>query len=81
MIGSAALAAFIAHLAFPVLLYLGWARGTAGPRTLAMFALVGAAAWLGLPLMGGGLFVTPAFACLDVVLVLVVFRGDVRLTG
>ena len=78
MAGSAAIAGVIAHVAFWVLLALGWRELRQG--TIAVFATAWAAGWLALPLIDGALFFVPLVAVLDVVLVLLVFKGDVRLT-
>lgn len=75
-------AAWIARLAFPALLIVGWMRGELGPKAALVFVILGLAAWFGLPrlLPNGENYVTSALALLDVVLVLAVFKGDVRLT-
>lgn len=81
MIGTPLLGAFVAHLAFWVLLALGLAYGDFGKgRAAAMVGLwiVGFAglpriAWWAAPL------VTSWVAVLDVALVFAVFKGDVRL--
>ncbi len=78
MAGSAAIAGVIAHVAFWVLLVIGWRE--VGGRTMAAFAAVWIAGWLGLPLLHGELLFVPLVAVLDIVLVLLVFKGDVRLT-
>jgi hypothetical protein len=78
--GSVGVAAWIARLAFPALLVGGWLSGELGPKTTMIFALLGVAVWFGLPqLPGGENFVTSALAVIDIVLVLAVFRGDVRI--
>jgi hypothetical protein len=79
--GSIGIAGWIATLAFPILLALGWMRGELGATSTGVFAIIGLLAWLGLPHMAsnGGLYVTPALALLDIVLVFVVFKGDVRI--
>jgi hypothetical protein len=80
MVGSVAVAAWIAIVAFPVLLVWGWLSGELGVKALVIFALMGLAAWLGLSrLAAGGNFVTPVLAVIDIALVLVVFKGDVRI--
>lgn len=79
--GSAGIAAWIALFAFPALLILGWARGDLGPKALALFLPLGALVWFGLPRISppGANYVTPALAVLDIALVFIVFKGDVRL--
>lgn len=49
---------------------------------IAKAAFVGLVAWFGLPLLsrGAGALVTPTLALIDIALVLVVFKGDVRIT-
>jgi hypothetical protein len=81
-VGSVGIGAWIARLAFPTLLLFGWARGELGPRSLTVFVLLGLSVWIGLPrlLPNGGDFVTSALAVLDIALVLIVFKGDVRIT-
>ena len=78
MTGSAGIAGLIAHVGFWLLLAIGW-RELRG-RTIALFVTAWLAAWVGLPLIGGELFFVPLVAVLDIILVLVVFNGDVRLT-
>jgi hypothetical protein len=70
----------IPKLAFVGLLIAAVVSREAGRTGVAVFLALGAAAWFGLPyLPRGSDFVTPALAIIDVVLVLIVFRGDVRL--
>ena len=75
-------AAWIARLLFVALLLLAAAREDLGPRGLATFVLLGGLAWFGLPyfVTGGGSYVTSALAILDIALVFVVFKGDVKIT-
>ena len=79
--GSAGIASWIAVVAFPTLIVIGWARGELSPKSAVGWACVGLLVWLGLPrvLTSGSYFVTSALAVLDIALVLVVFRGDVRI--
>jgi hypothetical protein len=80
--GSVSVAAWIARLAFPILLLSGWMRGELSPKRTGLFLVLGLVAWIGLPRIvpNGELFVTSVLALLDVVLVLIVFKGDVRLS-
>ena len=78
MVGSIAVAAWVAKLAFVALLVLGIAYDEIGCRGAAVFVMLGAAAWFGLPSIGAGAFVTSALALVDVALVFVVFKGDLR---
>ena len=80
--GSVTVAAWIARLAFPALLIMGWLKGELGPKVLGLFVILGCVSWFGLPRLmpTGELFVTSALASLDIALVLMVFKGDVRIT-
>jgi hypothetical protein len=78
--GSVGLAAWIARLAFPILLARGWLSGELGPKATAVFVALGLLAWIGLPLLPNGVnFVTSALAVLDIGLVLLVFKRDIRI--
>ena len=79
MVGSIAVAAWVAKLAFVLLLTLGIAYDELGYRGCTMFVVLGAAAWFGLPSIGGEALVTTALALIDVALVFVVFKGDVKI--
>ena len=76
--GSAGVATLVAQVAFIVVLILGWEE--LGPRGGVVFLVL----WLA-PLFGrdhvpyGPELFTPYLAILDIVLVLIVFKGDVRL--
>lgn len=79
MPGSPAIAGAVAHLAFWVLVARAWMeRGL--PLPLA-FSGLWVAGYLGLPALGASLFFLPYVAVLDIALVLIVFKGDVRLLG
>jgi hypothetical protein len=55
--------------------------GELGIKGAAIFVTVWLAAYIGLPLVSfGSLFLTPLVAVLDVVLVFLVLKGDVRLS-
>ena len=79
--GSVTVAAWIAALAFPTLLVWGLAAQELGPRTAFTLAAIAIAPWFGLPRLSsaGGYLVTPALAVLDIVLVLMVFKRDIRI--
>jgi hypothetical protein len=79
--GSAGIASWIAVVAFPTLIVIGWARGELTSKSAGGWASVGLLVWLGLPRVvpSGSYFVTSAVAILDVALVFVVFKGDVRI--
>jgi hypothetical protein len=76
--GSAALGALIAHAAFWVLLVRGWLGGELGTTAASVFL----ALWLALAVASQLPYLPFAsvVALLDVVLVLIVFKGDVKLT-
>jgi len=78
--GSSVIAAWIAHAAFWVLMLWGWATDALGVTTVAIFMLLWLVAFIGLPYLpyGGALFPS-CVAVLDIALVLVIFKGDVRL--
>jgi hypothetical protein len=70
--------AWIAHIAFVVLMVIGWVFGELGPRAAgAIVALwcAGLIAAVYFPLLP----FSSVVALLDIVLVLLVFKGDVRL--
>ena len=75
MVGSVAGAALVAKVAFVALLVLGVAWDQLSPRAAKIYALLGTAAWFGLPFVLGGALVTPVMAALDVALTLSVFKG------
>ena len=77
---SAGIAAWIAHLAFWVLLGYGWAWDDLGPRGLAVFVGLWIAGYVGLQYvpLGSAMFFSYV-AILDITLVFLVFKGDVRL--
>jgi hypothetical protein len=79
MIGSPVIAGWIAHLAFWALLTWGWMIGELGIRASAAVLAVWLIIFAGLvriPYIPFASFV----AVLDIVLVFVIFKSDVRLT-
>ena len=65
---------------FVVLLIWGWASGELGSKALVVFVALAAVAWIGLPRIANGAnFVTVVLALLDIALVLIVFKGDLRI--
>jgi hypothetical protein len=80
--GSQVVGAWIAQLAFWVLLALGIAYGELTRKGAAIFVALWLMGALGLPRLSSfmGLFVTPYVAVLDIVLVFIVFKGDVKLS-
>jgi hypothetical protein len=82
MIGSASVAAWIAHLAFWILLIWGCVFGELRAKGLAIFVLLWFGGSYGLPLLhpyGATLF-SSYVAVLDVILVLMIFKGDIPVT-
>ena len=79
--GSPQIGQWIAALAFPTLLVLGLISDEVRPRWVVLFAILGVAAWIVLPRFppSGGYLVTPVLATLDIVLVLMVFKRDIRI--
>jgi hypothetical protein len=82
MVGSPAVAAAAAQFGFWVLLALGAYYGELNRKWLAAFVALWAAGSFGLPRLGpySGLYVTTWIAVLDIALVLMVFRKDIRLS-
>jgi hypothetical protein len=79
--GSPLVAGWIAHIAFWTLLGIGAWSENLGPKLIATFLVLWVAAMFGVPYLpvAGGLS-TSFIAILDVVLVFIVFKGDIRLT-
>lgn len=80
--GSAGIAARVAHLAFWALLFYGWAWEEIDLSGIVVFLLLWVAGLYGLPYLvayGDALF-APFVAVLDIALVFLIFKGDVRLT-
>lgn len=82
MIDSPLVGTFIAHAAFWVLLVIGIVQGALGRVTAGVFLGLWLAGYIVLPRLAWWTygFVTPWVAVLDIVLVLAVYKGDVRLT-
>ena len=78
---SATVAGWIAQVAFWTLLVIGAWSEDLGRRTLGLFVVLWLAGMFGLPHVsfGAGLS-TPFVAVLDIALVFLVFKGDIRLT-
>ena len=64
---------------FWILLIAGWMMRELSVRSTVVFVVLFAAGILGSPYVLGGALLTPYLAILDIVLVLVVFKGDVTL--
>jgi hypothetical protein len=80
-VGSPQLGQWIAGIAFPTLLILGYISDELRPKWIAAFAVLGVAAWIGLPRLppSGSYLVSPVLGILDIVLVLMVFKRDIRI--
>ena len=79
--GSPAVAGWIAHVLFWGLLVFGWLRDDLGARGIGAFLVLWLAGLYGLPFLRFGAAPFSSFvAVLDIALVLVVFKGDLRLT-
>jgi hypothetical protein len=76
--GSAGLAAWVAHGAFGALLAIGWFSDELGVRGAAVFVVLWLTGFFGLPFLpyGEALF-APFVAVLDIILVFIIFKGDV----
>ena len=75
------MAGWIAHIGFWTLLIVGAWSEDLGPKSLGVCVVLWLAGVFGLPHVsfGAGLS-TPLIAVLDIVLVFLVFKGDIRLT-
>jgi hypothetical protein len=80
MIDSSGVAGWIAQIVFWALILLGVGSGELEIKGAAIFVTIWLAAYIGLPLVSLGLLLTPCVAVLDVVLVFLVLKGDVRLS-
>lgn len=78
---SSGIAALIAHAGFWTLLAYGWFWEEIRLTGLAVFLLLWTLGWSALPWFtyGDGMFVSYV-AILDIALVFMIFKGDVRLT-
>jgi hypothetical protein len=83
VVGSPLIAAWIAHATFWSLLLYGWAVGELSRQKLAIFLLLWFAGRVSLPYVpyepAHAMF-SSFVAVLDIALVFVIFRSDVRLT-
>lgn len=82
MVGSASVAGYVAHVLFWAVLGIGAVFGELGRGALVTFVLLWVCGVLGLPRVfsSGAFLVTPYIAVLDIALVFIVFKGDVRLS-
>jgi hypothetical protein len=78
---SSGIAALIAHVGFWLLLGYGWFWDELRERSLAVFLGLWLLGFFGLPFLRYGEAMFSSFvAVLDVALVFMIFKGDVRLT-
>lgn len=82
MIGSPLVGAWIAQLAFWVLIALGISFGALSKKAAAIFVALWVAGYVGVPRMAwwAGPMVTSYVAVLDIALVFIVLKRDVRIT-
>ena len=80
MVGSATIGAWIALIAFWLLLAFAWAFNEIELRGRLIFVGLWVGSNLALRALNASEFFPPIVALLDVVLVLLVFKGDIRLT-
>ena len=79
--GSAAVASWTAHLVFWGLVVWGLVSGQLAKGRAAVFVILWFVAPLGLPYVPYGSALFPSLVALfDIVLVFMIFKGDVRLT-
>jgi hypothetical protein len=83
MIGSPFIGAWVAQVGFWILVALGIARGALRMTSAGILVALWLAGYVGLPRIAWwtGPLVTSYVAILDIILVFVVFKGDVRLTS
>jgi uncharacterized membrane protein len=80
MTGAPLIAGWIAHIAFWVLIVAGVTFEELSRNAAATFGVIWLAGMFGLPYLPyGEFFFSPLIAILDIVLVFIVFKGDVRL--
>ena len=79
---SASVAGYVAHVAFWAVLAVGGIFGELSGRAVVIFVLLWFGGVFGLPRLSdtAGLLVTSYVAVLDIALVFIVFKGDVRLS-
>jgi uncharacterized membrane protein YGL010W len=82
VIDSAAVGAWIAQIAFWVLIALAIGSDALSKKAAAVFVVCWLAGYIGLPRISWwtGSFVTSWVAVLDIALVFIVFKGDVKIT-
>jgi hypothetical protein len=78
--GSAAIGGWIAQLVFWVLIAIGAGSRELGLKAVALFVVMWLAGFFGLPRLSlGAMLFSPYTAVLDIVLVFLIFKGDVKL--
>lgn len=78
---SSGIAALIAHLAFWLLLPYGWFWEELTGRGVVLFLALWVAGFYGLPYVPYGADLVSSYvAVLDIALIFVIFKGDVKLT-
>jgi hypothetical protein len=81
VIGSPGIAAFIAQVVFIGLIVWGWTSGELGWKSLSVFVVIFSVGfvtrWY---VQFGEWFFPPVVAVLEIVLVLLIFKGDVRIS-
>ncbi len=70
----------VALWGFWILVGLGWVLGELQPKGTATFLLLWLAGFAGSRFVFDGMLFTPYVAVLDIALVFLIFKGDVRLT-
>jgi hypothetical protein len=79
MIGTPLIAGYVAQMLFWIVLAIGAVSGEVGRRGVVLFAILWGCGVFGLGRFAAtGVLVTPFLAVLDIVLVLLVFKADVR---
>lgn len=78
--GSISVASWFAQVAFVALIVIGLWSGELRRTAATIFLALGISAWIVLPRFEDGVwFVTPVLAVLDIALVLVIFKRDIRI--
>jgi hypothetical protein len=82
MIDAPLIGAWIAQIAFWILMGIGISYNALSKRAAAMFMALWLAGYMGLPRIAWwiGPMVTSYVAVLDIALVFLIFKGDVRIT-
>lgn len=82
MTGTPIVAVWVAQLVFWAMLVVGFYMEELRARSVVVFLGLWVVGYVGLPRAGivGGFLFTPYVAVLDLVLVFLLFKGDIRLT-